>query len=298
MRSAAEWARRAADHDRGACRPHRAGASSEAQIARDLGYHAGLLSLAAHQGRERGRADRACARRSRAKSRWSASTCSPPSAASCCRSRSGAASRRSRTSSRSRSRRSTATARSTSCAAWSRPAPQDRVTLYTGNDDHIVLDLRHAVHRGGERPRGSRPCASRAGCSGTGAFGSKKAVELLERIHAAVAAGSDRAGPARARLAGDRLQRGDLRRRQRLPRRHRRLPRDPAPAGAARRHLVPRPERDARTGTDSRRSTASARPIRISTTTTSCAQPRALAGVNSSALDPSLAVPWRRNHLT
>src|SRR5262249_30758607 len=46
---------------------------------------------------------------------------------------------------------------------------------------------------------------------------------------------------------GDRLQRGDLRRGQRLPWRDRRLPRNPAPAGTARRHLVPRAERDAGT---------------------------------------------------
>ena len=59
--------------------------------------------------------------------------------------RSGAASPRSRTWWRSRSRRSTATARSTSCAASSRRGAEDRIALYTGNDDHIVLDLVDAV---------------------------------------------------------------------------------------------------------------------------------------------------------
>ena len=54
---------------------------------------------------------------------------------------SGAASLRSTTSSRSRSRRSTVTARSTWCEAWSRRGPRSASTLYTGNDDHIVLDL-------------------------------------------------------------------------------------------------------------------------------------------------------------
>ena len=53
---------------------------------------------------------------------------------------------------------------------------------------------------------------------------------------------------------------------------HLRLPRNPAPAGPARGHLVPRSERDARARARRRRSTASAPPIRISTTTPSCAQ--------------------------
>ena len=46
----------------------------------------------------------------------------------------------------------------------------DRITLYTGNDDHIVLDLVTPFHRDGGRQAASR-CASRAGCSGTGACG-------------------------------------------------------------------------------------------------------------------------------
>ena len=159
----------AAGDDRGPRRAHRAGGARGADRARPRLPRRPALARR-HEGRERGRADRACARRSRARSRWSASICSPPSAASCCRSRSGAASRRSRTWSRSRSRRSTATARSTWCAAWSRPAPQDRITLYTGNDDHIVLDLvtPFAVTVDGQA---ARPCASRAGCSATGACG-------------------------------------------------------------------------------------------------------------------------------
>ncbi len=65
----------------------------------------------------------------------------------------------------------------------------DRITLYTGNDDHIVLDLLTPFAVPTQR-RGRRPCASRAGCSAIGASGCKTAVELLERIHAAVAAGS------------------------------------------------------------------------------------------------------------
>ena len=47
---------------------------------------------------------------------------------------------------------------------------EERVTLYTGNDDHIVLDLLvpYAVKRGDDR--GAR-CASAAACSATGACG-------------------------------------------------------------------------------------------------------------------------------
>ena len=46
----------------------------------------------------------------------------------------------------------------------------DRVTLYTGNDDHIVLDLvtPFTVAVDGEA---DAPCASRAACSATGAYG-------------------------------------------------------------------------------------------------------------------------------
>ena len=122
MRGAAEWAHAAAGHDRRPRRPHRAGGEGGADRARARLSRRPALARRA-EGRERGRADRARAGGRRAKSRWSASTCSRPSAASCCRCRSGAASRRSRTWSPSRSRRSTATARSTWCAAWSRPAP-------------------------------------------------------------------------------------------------------------------------------------------------------------------------------
>ena len=51
-----------------------------------------MLSLARHEGRLDGRADRALRGGGRAKSRWSASTCSRRSAASTCRASSGAAS--------------------------------------------------------------------------------------------------------------------------------------------------------------------------------------------------------------
>ena len=46
----------------------------------------------------------------------------------------------------------------------------ERVTLYTGNDDHIVLDLLTPFTVGAERRRDAS-CASRAACSAIGACG-------------------------------------------------------------------------------------------------------------------------------
>jgi dihydrodipicolinate synthase/N-acetylneuraminate lyase len=60
----------------------------------------------------------------------------------------------------------------------------DRVTLYTGNDDHIVLDLLLPFRVGGTTVR------IRGGLLGHWSVWTKKAVELLDRIHAAVASGA------------------------------------------------------------------------------------------------------------
>ena len=119
----------------------------------------------------------------------------------------------------------------------------DRITLYTGNDDHIVLDLvtPFTITVAG-KPTTVR---IKGGLLGHWSVWVKNAVELLERVHASLD-GPIPADLLALELGGDRLQRRDLRRRERFPRRHLRLPRDPAPAGAARRHLVPRSERDAR----------------------------------------------------
>ncbi len=64
---------------------------------------------------------------------------------------------------------------------------EDRVTLYTGNDDHIVLDLLAplAVKRDGEEVR----VRIRGGLLGHWSVWTKKAVGLHERIQAAVASG-------------------------------------------------------------------------------------------------------------
>ena len=98
----------------------------------------------------------------------------------------------------------------------------DRVTLYTGNDDHIVLDLLTpftVVANGRETV-----VRIKGGLLGHWSVWVKRAVELLDRIHASVASGTVPADLLALDVAGHRLQRGDLRCRQRLPRRHRRLP--------------------------------------------------------------------------
>src|SRR5919197_1082057 len=62
----------------------------------------------------------------------------------------------------------------------------DRITLYTGNDDHIVLDLVTpftVVAKGRERA-----VRIKGGLLGHWSVWVKRAVELLERVHAAVAA--------------------------------------------------------------------------------------------------------------
>ncbi len=65
---------------------------------------------------------------------------------------------------------------------------EDRVTLYTGNDDHIVLDLLapFAVRRGEELVT----VRIRGGLLGHWSVWTKSAVALLDRIHAAIDSGS------------------------------------------------------------------------------------------------------------
>ncbi len=64
---------------------------------------------------------------------------------------------------------------------------EDRITLYTGNDDHIVLDLLAplAVKRGDEEVK----VRIKGGLLGHWSVWTKKAVGLHERIQAAVASG-------------------------------------------------------------------------------------------------------------
>ena len=225
----------------GACgRPPQA--IAEARLARGLGYDAVLLSLAALQGASDDALIAHCASRRR---RDAADRLLPAAGGRRARPRRrvlGAASRRSTTSSRSRSRRSTATARSTSCAAWSRRAPRSAIALYTGNDDHIVLDL--VTPFAAMRDGAAVTVRFRGGLLGHWSVWTRSAVALLERCKAAAAAadagGAVERRAARARQPRHRLQQRLLRRRQRLSRLHRRLPRGAAPPGPARRHLVPR----------------------------------------------------------
>jgi hypothetical protein len=58
---------------------------------------------------------------------------------------------------------------------------EDRVTLYTGNDDHIVLDL--LVPLAVKRGAGEIQVRIRGGLLGHWSVWTKRAVELLERIH-------------------------------------------------------------------------------------------------------------------
>lgn len=60
---------------------------------------------------------------------------------------------------------------------------EERVTLYTGNDDHIVLDLLMPFRVAGRTVR------IKGGLLGHWSVWTRKAVELLDRIHASVAAG-------------------------------------------------------------------------------------------------------------
>ena len=64
---------------------------------------------------------------------------------------------------------------------------EERVTLYTGNDDHIVLDLLTPFTF--PRGNGSVTLRIRGGLLGHWSVGTRRAVELLSRIHAAVAHG-------------------------------------------------------------------------------------------------------------
>lgn len=65
---------------------------------------------------------------------------------------------------------------------------EDRITLYTGNDDHIVADLTmpFAIPRDGEEI----VMRFRGGLLGHWSVWTKRAVELLDRIHAATADGA------------------------------------------------------------------------------------------------------------
>ena len=76
----------------------------------------------------------------------------------------------------------------------------DRVTLYTGNDDHIVLDLRDALRRSPHKGE-VVDVRIKGGLLGHWSVWVRKAVELLEQAHAAAARPRGPGGSARARFA-------------------------------------------------------------------------------------------------
>src|SRR5205085_7334836 len=65
---------------------------------------------------------------------------------------------------------------------------EERVTLYTGNDDHIVLDLLAPFTF--MRDGAAITVRIKGGLLGHWSVWTHSAVQLLERIHAAIAAGS------------------------------------------------------------------------------------------------------------
>ena len=129
---------------------------------------------------------------------------------------------------------------------------EERVALYTGNDDHIVLDLITPFRA--ERDGAPVTVRFRGGLLGHWSVWTQRrgrAARALQgergragRRHG----GRRRSRAARARQPRHRLQQRLLRRRERLPRLHRRLPRGAAPPGPARRHVVPRSGRRAEPG--------------------------------------------------
>ena len=117
---------------------------------------------------------------------------------------------------------------------------EERVTLYTGNDDHIVADLvtplrirtgrREAIRALPRRPAGPLERVDEIGRRPAGQDSRLR----RQRCRA-------RRDPG-ARCHGDRLQQRHLRRRQRLCRLHSRLPRGAAPPGPHAHGPLPRPQ--------------------------------------------------------
>ena len=99
---------------------------------------------------------------------------------------------------------------------------EDRVTLYTGNDDNIVLDLvtPFVLRRDGA----AVTVRIKGGLLGHWSVWTKSAVDLLARVHRAVANGASRRRPAGARRRQSPIATRVLRRGTRFPRLHRRLP--------------------------------------------------------------------------
>ena len=108
---------------------------------------------------------------------------------------------------------------------------REDIALYTGNDDHIVGDLLTPFRFEGTERR------IVGGLLGHWAVWTRQRGRFAESLPS----GRSHAGIAGAWRCRHRLQRGILRRRQRLSRLHRRSARSAAPARPPRRPLVPRP---------------------------------------------------------
>ena len=186
MRSATDWARRPAVMIAGLS-GRTAQAASEARIARDLGYHAGLLSLAALEG----------APEAELIAHAQAVANEVPLVGFYLQPAVGGLVLPASFWSRFAAIENVVAVK---IAPFNRyrtldvvrgvvaAGAADRVTLYTGNDDHIVLDLvtPFTVAENGRETT----VRIKGGLLGHWSVWVKKAVELLERIHAAVATGT------------------------------------------------------------------------------------------------------------
>ena len=166
-------------------------------LARDLGYHAGLLSLAALPDADDDQLIAHC-RAVAEVMPLIGFYLQPASAGGCCRARSGGVRRDRGRAWRSRSPRSTATRPSTWSAAVAEAGAPTDIALYTGNDDNIVADLHDPLRRCEIRP--GRSGGSSAGCSATGRSGRGGPSSCSTRCHGRVGGGrAVPGGPARAR---------------------------------------------------------------------------------------------------
>ena len=114
----------------------------------------------------------------------------------------------------------------------------DRVALYTGNDDHILLDLMLPFDL---RDKGvTTRTYFKGGLLGHWSVWTASAIKQFERCKAARHKDSRAGRSARARCPRHRLQQRLLRRRQQFSRLHRRLPRSAAAPGPDAGPVVPR----------------------------------------------------------
>ena len=121
-------------------------------------------------------------------------------------------------------------------------AGRDDIVLYTGNDDHIVGDLVTCFRF--TTPRGPVERRIVGGLLGHWAVWTMRAVQLLERCQQAAKLPRRACGSALDWRRSDRLQRSVLRRGQWIRGMHCRIARSAAPSGPARAHALPGPARE------------------------------------------------------